>query len=112
MDVLTLMSVAVLAFGGKSSMPLNGSFPVILAAEQTRFRDPHPLFPLLETHSENTGFAQETMPNLEPGIGTSELGFGGPNVPLFVPLGTPNLPQKDSLQDSLFVPLSPNPTED
>ncbi|MEQ8403431.1 MAG: hypothetical protein RIB53_03385 [Roseitalea porphyridii] len=106
-----LMSAAVLTIGGESSLPPNGSFPVIRVSERTRFREPHPLFPLLKTPTENIGSAQETMPNLEPGIGTSELDFGGPKVPIFVPVGTPNLPQKDSPQNPLFVPLSPNPTE-
>ena len=112
MDVLTVISAAVLAFGREGAMPPNGSFPVILAAEQTGFRDPHPLFPLLETPTENTGSAQETSPTPEPRTGTFEPHSGGPNVPLFVPLGTPDPPQNYTSHDPLFVPLSQNQPED
>lgn len=112
MDVLTVVSAVVLAFGGESSLLSSGPLPAILAAEQVPVRNSHPLFPLLETPTENTGSAQETPPSLEPGTGTSEPHSDGPNAPIFVPFGTANLPQNDPSQDPLFVPLSPNPIGD
>ena len=107
-----LASMIVLVFGRDGAMPPNGSFPAILAAEQTRFREPHPMFPLLETPLNSDESDHEASPILERRTGTSEPDFGGPKVPVFVPIGTPDHPQNDTPQDSLFVPLSQNRTED
>lgn len=112
MDVLMLVSAVVLAFGGESSPLSSGPLPAILAAEQVPVRNSHPLFPLLETPANSKEPDHETSPDIEPQTGTSEPDFGRPNVSIFVPAGTPNLHQNDSPQDPLFVPLSPNSTED
>lgn len=112
MDVLMLVSAIVLAIGGESSMLSNETLPYFLAAEQSPDRDPHPLFPLLETPTNGGQSAHETSPNSEPPRDTSNREVDLTNERIFVPLGIPNLPLKDSPQNPLFVPLSPNPTED
>ena len=107
-----LVSAIVLAFGGESLLPLNVGLPVDSAAEQVPIRDPHPLFPLLETPINGGESDRETRSNLESRTGTSESGIEQQNAPIFVPLGTSDHPQNDTPQDPLFVPVSPNPTED
>ena len=112
MDFLTVVSAIVLAIGGESSMLSNETLPFILAVEQSPDRDPHSLFPLLETPTNGGQSVHETSPYSEPPRNTSNCEADHTNEQIFVPLGTPNPPQNDSPQNPLFVPLSPNPTED
>lgn len=112
MDVLTVVSAVVLAIGGESSMLSNEKLPFILAAEQSPDRDPHPLFPLLETPTSGGQSTHETSPYSEPPRDTSNREADHTNERILVPLGMPDHSQNDMPQDPLFVPLSRNRAED